>query len=61
VEPYLGAPSFAATCEDQKKGLWALASVSHAVAFTAMAVGIARFALGPGEPFHVQLALKILF
>src|ERR1700722_15217910 len=39
-------------------GLWALASISHAFARTALGFGIARFALGIGESGNFPSALK---
>ena len=39
-------------------GLWALASISHAFARTALGFGIARFALGLGESGNFPSALK---
>jgi ACS family hexuronate transporter-like MFS transporter len=39
-------------------GLWALASISHAFARTALEFGIARFALGIGESGNFPSALK---
>jgi MFS transporter, ACS family, hexuronate transporter len=39
-------------------GLWALASVSHAFARTALGFGLARFALGLGESGNFPSALK---
>src|SRR6201996_7489327 len=39
-------------------GLWAMASISHAFARTALGFGIARFALGLGESGNFPSALK---
>src|ERR1700744_6000123 len=39
-------------------GLWAMASISHAFARTALVFGIARFALGLGESGNFPSALK---
>ena len=39
-------------------GVWALASISHAFALTALGFGMARFALGIGESGNFPSALK---
>ena len=39
-------------------GLWALASLSHSFARTALGFGLARFALGIGESGNFPSALK---